>query len=244
VASKGAAVAMLLRVLTAFNSPSSGLNAATGLAVGVAILGAVTALWGNLLAFHQNHLRRLLAFSSIAHAGYMIMGMAVAVIANSPDKVWSAILFYILVYMFMNLGAFAVVIVVSNAVGSDEIEDCSGLSTRAPVAAACLFIFLLSLTGIPPLAGFIGKFDLFRAAIDAQAWWLAVIMGVNSVVAAFYYFRVVKAMYLQDAEQSELIASAAPLRLVMAAGIVGTFVIGIWPAPLVNAIQGMVGVFG
>jgi NADH-quinone oxidoreductase subunit N len=223
VASKAGGFAVLLRVL-AVAFPLEAIDWQPLLWV----LCVVTMTLGNVIAVRQSNIKRLLAYSSIAQAGYVLVG--VVLMRQTPAGIPSAMI-YLLAYLFMNIGAFAVVIVVSNALESDEIEDYKGLARRAPLAAASLGVFLVSLTGIPPLAGFIGKFYLFAATIDARAYWLAVIMGANSVVAAFYYFRVVRAMYLDAGKSEEPICAERPLQVAVEISLLGTLVIGVWPQP-------------
>lgn len=199
VASKGAAVVVLLRLLAAFNDGGFGAwwdSSAAGLAVGVAILGAVTAFWGNLLAYHQNHLRRLLAFSSIAHAGYMIMAAALIVVADEPSRVLSAILFYLLVYMFMNLGAFTVGALIAARTGSEDIRDYQDLFRRSPVLAVLMLVFLLSLFGMPGLGGFLAKINLMTAMMElgVAGWVLAAVLLFNTLISLYYYLRPVACM--------------------------------------------------
>ena len=193
-ASKGAAVILLVRVLTSLNSPAFGLtweSAGIGLAIGVAIFGAITAFWGNLMAFHQNHLRRLLAYSSIAHAGYMIMTAAVVVVAHRPQLVWSAILFYLFVYMFMNLGAFTVGALIAKRTGSEDIRDYAGLIRRSPVVSALMAIFLLSLFGMPGLGGFWAKIFLMiaMAQLGVAGYILIAVILINTLLSLYYYLR-------------------------------------------------------
>ncbi len=135
----------------------------------------------------------MLAYSSIAHVGYMMMGFVLL----KGDGI-QAILFYLLIYLVMNLGAFLVVVALSSRMESDHLIDYRGLIARSPVAASVLALFMLSLTGIPPLAGFIGKFYLFMAAIDARYYWLVVIAVVNSVISFVYYGGVIKRMFLEE----------------------------------------------
>jgi NADH-quinone oxidoreductase subunit N len=227
VASKAGGFAVLLRVLsTAF---PAGVADWTPL---LALLCGLTMTIGNVIAVRQSNVKRLLAYSSIAQAGYILMG--VTVMHGAPGIGAQAVLIYLLAYLFMNLGAFAVVIVVSNALGSDEIGDYAGLSRRSPGAAAALTVFLLSLTGIPPLAGFIGKFTLFAAVIEQHFYALALIAAANSVVAAFYYFRLVRAMYLEPAKADTPLAGDTALRLAIALSLAGTVAIGLWPGPFLD----------
>lgn len=199
VAPKAAGFAMMIRFFT----QALGANLETvpldlpWAAVGGA-LAALTMTIGNLSALGQNNVKRLLAYSSVAHAGYMLMGFSVF-----DDLGMQSMLFYLAVYCFMNLGAFLVVIAVAERTGSERIEAFRGLSHRAPLLAAAMAVFLFSLTGLPPLAGFVGKFYLFYALLQkggAGHVTLAVIGGLNSVVSLFYYARILRAMYLRSPE--------------------------------------------
>jgi len=195
----------------------------------IAVLSAATMTLGNLVAIAQSNIKRLLAYSSIAHAGYILMGF---VLLN--DQGLRALLFYLAVYLFMNLGAFLVVIAVLNKLNTEQINDYRGLGWRAPFAAVALTIFLLSLTGIPPFAGFIGKLYLFAALIKEEVYWLAVVGILNSVVSLYYYAGIVKKMFLEEAPDS------TPLRLspfyltLMFVLIVPTVLFGVYWAPLVD----------
>lgn len=226
VASKAGGFAVLLRVLAVVFP--AGVADWTLL---VWVLSALTMTVSNIIAVKQTNVKRLLAYSSIAQAGYVLMGLAV--MRETPLGMQGALI-YLLAYLFMNLGAFAVVIAVSNALGSDEMDEFGGLAKRSPGAAAALTVFLLSLTGIPPMAGFVGKFVLFAAVIEAQFYALALIAAVNSVVAAFYYFRIVRAMYLEPAGSAEPVPGAPALRLAVALTLAGTLAVGLWPAPFLS----------
>jgi len=195
----------------------------------VAVLSAVTMTLGNLAAIGQRNVKRLLAYSSIAHAGYILMGFALF-----TGEGLKAVLAYVIVYMFMNFGAFIVVDAVASRLKSENIEDYRGLSTRAPFLAFALAVFLVALTGIPPTAGFIGKFLLFSAVIHGKLYWLAVIGVLNSVVSLFYYFRIAKAMYLsgRPADTSRLSFSKIHLTLA-AAMMIPTLYFGIFWSPLI-----------
>ncbi len=157
----------------------------------LAILCVVTMTWGNLAALRQNNLKRMMAYSSIAHAGYM---MTALVILNGPAR--GALCFYLAVYLFMNLGAFYGVVALEERYGIVEVDQCRGLGWQVPLVGVTMTIFLFSLTGLPPTAGFIGKMLLFGAAVEAKLIWLAVAGVLNSVVSLFYYARIVKALYL------------------------------------------------
>jgi NADH-quinone oxidoreductase subunit N len=150
---------------------------------------------GNFAALWQSNLKRMLAYSSIAHAGYILLGLAVL-----SEQGIVAVLIYFAVYAFMNLGAFFIVMLIANKIGSEELEDYNGLGYSTPVLGVALTIFLVSLTGIPPTAGFIGKLYLFLALIDAQMVTVAAIALLNTVVSLYYYIRVLKYMYLSKTE--------------------------------------------
>ena len=166
----------------------------------MALMAAVTMTVGNVVAIWQTSMKRMLAYSSIAHVGYMLMGFVLL----REDGI-RAVLFYLLVYLVMNLGAFLVVIALSSRMDSDDLTQYRGLISRSPVAASVLALFMLSLTGIPPLGGFIGKFYLFAAAIDARYYWLVIIAVFNSVISFVYYGGVVKRMFLEEGTNKEII---------------------------------------
>jgi len=181
----------------------------------IAIMSAVTCTFGNLAAYGQTNIKRLLAYSTIAHAGYMMMPIAaVAALAGShpllAEEAVSAMAFYIGAYLFMNLGAFAIVAFLRNAMHSERIADYSGLIRRSPTTAVCFSIILLSLLGIPPLAGFVAKFAAFRALVTADLWMLLAIGGLNTVISVFYYLRVIKIMTV-DPVPADLLPDAFPL---------------------------------
>ncbi len=159
-------------------------------------LSAVTMTIGNLSALQQTNLKRLLAYSSIAHAGYILMGFTVF----NGDGL-NAILFYAVVYLFMNFGAFIIVDGVALKLKSEEISRYRGLGSRSPYTAFALTIFLVSLTGIPPTAGFIGKVLIFAAVIESKLYWLAIVGALNAAVSLFYYFKIAKAMYFTQPEE-------------------------------------------
>lgn len=197
VASKAAGVAALLRFLGAlFLGPNvQDVVAQYGDQVGqlLAILAAVTMTLGNLSAMRQTSLKRMLAYSSIAHAGYILIGVAAMTSAG-----FEASMYYMAAYYFMNLGAFGFVLYFQGAVGSDHIEDLNGYGWKAPLVSIAMVGFLVSLTGLPPTIGFYGKYLLFKVGVDAGMYWLVVTAALNSVVSLFYYFRVAKALFLKD----------------------------------------------
>jgi len=220
VGSKAAAFAMLLRI---FLEGVPSMSADWRLLFEA--LAIVTMTVGNLAALTQSNLKRMLAYSSIAHAGYLLMG----VVAGTPRGV-SAMLIYLFIYSFMQLGAFAVIVMMRrNDVAGDELKDFSGLHFRHPLAAFAMLLFMLSLGGIPPTAGFMGKLWLFGAAIDAGYFWLAIIAVLNSAVSLYYYIRIVVFMYLKkETTGSEPVARPA-LAFTLALAVAGTILLGVYP---------------
>lgn len=199
VGPKVAAMALLARVVTLAFEPL-----AANIAIALAVIAAATMILGNLAAIAQNDVKRLLGYSSIAHTGYMLVGLA-AVSQTEETATFigiPSVLFYGFVYAFMTFGAFAVAYVVETQTGSNDISAFRGLAQRAPLPAVAMAVFMLSLTGVPPLSGFLGKLYILQSAVDANFGWLAVVLVVTSVVSAFYYLRVVVMMFMQDADES------------------------------------------
>jgi NADH-quinone oxidoreductase subunit N len=223
VASKAASFAMLLRIFVE-GLPSMKADWQM-LFEALAIL---TMTIGNLAAITQTNIKRMLAYSSIAQAGYVLIG----VVAGTSRGI-AATLIYLLIYSFMQLGAFAIVVLMRrrDAIG-DELKDLSGLYFRSPFAAFAMLLFMLSLGGIPPTAGFMGKFWLFGAAIEAGYVWLAVIGVLNSAISLYYYIRVVVFMWLRDEVSGSEPRLTPALTATIAIALAGTIVLGIYPLPL------------
>lgn len=211
----------------------------------VALLAAASMTVGNITAVLQDNVKRMLAYSSIAHAGYILMGL-VAIGASDPGgpKIYGlstrefglvAILVYLGVYTFMNLGAFALVVMLrrERRIG-DRIEDFTGLGRTHPVMGFAMLVFMLSLAGIPCTAGFIGKWWLFGAAVKAGYGWLAVLAVLNSAVSLYYYIRLVVAMYMGEPSQDEAPSRSVPLWAALAISLVFTVAVGIYPGPFVQ----------
>ena len=201
-ASKAAGFAVVLRVFTsgAFGDINSfSPTSAPGWWAMLVSICIITMTLGNLVAISQTNIKRMLAYSSIAQAGYVLIG----VVTFTQDGS-GASMFYLLMYLFTNIAAFGVIIMVSNITGSDEISDLDGLNRRAPVLALIMLFAVLSLGGIPPTAGFFGKFFVFRAAVDAGLWWLAAIGILNAFVALYYYLNIIKHMYLYRSDDEEI----------------------------------------
>jgi NADH-quinone oxidoreductase subunit N len=197
------------------------------------VLSLVTMTVGNLAALLQTNLKRMLAYSSIAHVGYMLMGLAAA----TPYGL-SSVIFYLLVYAFTNIGAFAVIVVMARYVVGEELSQYAGLAKRAPVLSAILTICLLSLAGLPPLAGFFSKLYLFWAAAQAGLY-ITVVWGVlNSAVSLYYYARVIRVMYLgEPSSETRVQVGVAPMVSLVAAAA-GVLVIGFFSEPLIQAAIG------
>jgi NADH-quinone oxidoreductase subunit N len=198
---------------------------------------------GNLVAIVQTNLKRMLAYSSIAHAGYALIGVVVAGHAEADSGVRalgvSSVMLYLAVYAFMTLGAFAVVAMVrKGAVEGDEIEDFTGLAKREPLPAFLMLIFMVSLAGIPPTAGFIGKLYLFMAAVKAGLTWLAVIAVLFAAASAYFYLRVVMVMYMREPQPSEeaepRFAASPVMTIVLACALAGVVLLGLFPDSLVS----------
>lgn len=195
----------------------------------VAGLATLSLFLGNLLALPQRNIKRMLAYSSISHAGFILIGVA----AFGGDFGEIGLLVYIAAYLFMNLGAFFVASLIGSRLGSDEILDYSGLSQRAPTLAFLMALFMLSLTGIPPLAGFFAKLYVFGAAIEQGLLWLVVVGVVNSVISLYYYVSVIRAMYLLPPLGPVRLEEPATMRLALGIVALGTVLVGVWPQPLI-----------
>jgi NADH-quinone oxidoreductase subunit N len=207
----------------------------------IAALSVLTMTLGNVVAIWQNNMKRLLAYSSIAHAGYLLMGL---VVLNNEGI--TAILIYFVIYLFMNLGAFYVVMLIANKLGSEDIEDYKGLGARAPFLTVALAVFLVSLTGLPPTAGFIGKLYLFAALINHGWVWLAVVGALNSVIALYYYVRVLRNMFLRQGaiEKAPALSFGKMQTITTLVLLVPTLLLGIYFSPLVELAQASVRIFG
>jgi NADH-quinone oxidoreductase subunit N len=239
VGSKAASFAMLLRIfieaLPQFRF--EGLSVIFGQPIGWTtlfyVLSVVTMTVGNLAAITQSNMKRLLAYSSIAHAGYVLIGVVVG-----TERGIVATLIYLFIYTFMQLGAFAVVVLLRRRdVIGDELKDLSGLYFRSPLAAFAMLFFMLSLGGIPPTAGFMGKFWLFSAAIESGYIWLAVIGVINSAISLYYYVRVVVFMWIKEEALGSRVSMAPTLGLVIVVALAGTLLFGVYPAPLFDFAQ-------
>lgn len=225
VGAKAAGFAALIRILIGALS-----GEATGWSWVLAVLAVLTMTVGNVAAIAQKNLKRMLAYSSIAHAGYIAVGLVAGSVAGIQ-----AVLFYLVAYTFMNIGAFAVLIALSrDQKDGESLDDFAGLGAAQPLLAAAMAVFMFSLAGLPPLAGFFGKLYVFAAAVQGGWWWLAAIGVLNSVISAYFYLRVVLTMYMRPAASSRNDLTIGPaLTAALVVTAVLTVLIGLFPSTLV-----------
>jgi len=229
VGSKAAGFAVIARVLATSIRPD-----VLWWAPLVMILSGVTMTIGNLVAIPQMNIKRMLAYSSIAQAGYILLG--ISAMAYTPTAL-TAVIIYIFIYLFMNLGAFTVVTLLSAKLKSDHLKDYAGLIRRAPIHAVALAVFLLSLAGIPPTAGFLAKFYLFLAAVNAQdnqILWLTIVALANTVISIYYYMNVARLMFFREPASLEPIPQSRPLNFVLGLTLAMTFIILLYPRPFIR----------
>jgi len=220
VAPKAAGFALLIRFFYTTLAPVVGQ---VDFPLLIAVLSVATMTYGNLAAVRQDNVKRMLAYSSIAHVGYLLMGFLML-----TSQGLTAILFYLMVYALMNLGAFLFVVAVNNSLKSEHLSDYAGLGFRAPWAGVMMVLFLVSLTGLPPTAGFIGKLYIFAEVMRQEWYWLAIVGVLNSVVSLYYYFKIGRAMYFDKAPEDAPKVVIAPLHYVtMAVLAVPTLVFGL-----------------
>ena len=235
VASKAAGFAVLLRVFyIAFG------DASMDWAILFAILSAVSMTVGNLVAIAQKNIKRMLAYSTVAHAGFLMIGMA-AIAARVPDGETtigpSSILFYLVAYAVTNLAAFFAIIAISNRTGSDMISSFAGMGRQAPFLAIILAFSMVSLLGLPPTVGFMGKLYIFSAAIKSDLTWLALVGVLNSAVSAYYYLRVIRVMYMSEPEKDTKITVGYAPQVALYVTSFGILILGILPGPLMKFVE-------
>ena len=240
VAPKAAGFAMIIRFFHQVFSDSMGL---TSNAIGstdlpwpeiIGVLAVVTMTMGNLVAIQQKSIKRMLAYSSIAHAGYMMLALPVL----SMEAVES-VMIYLFIYVFMNLGAFFIVIFVKNKTGGESFEDFEGLGWKMPIVGAFMTLFMLSLTGLPPTAGFVGKLYIFKTLVGAgsEFLWLVVAGGVNSVISLYYYFHVVKVMFLGGKRSDVITYPPSTMFGLMIFTAVPSLLLGLYWNPLASWVK-------
>ncbi len=243
-ASKTAGFFLLYRVLlTAFADPTTtgtaALVAAGGTAVSfggwtsvLAVIAALTMLVGNLAALPQTNTKRMLAYSSIAHAGFLLLGL----VGISRDS-GTALIYYLVVYTVTNLGAFGVLALIEEKVGGTDLSDLNGVGRRAPGLALMLTVFVLSLAGIPPLSGFFAKFYVFIAAWQEGAKWLVIFAVFNTIISLFYYLRILKAIYIEEPTNSEVVKAPFGPRFVMTLTVLAVLFLGVLPSLLYGTLE-------
>ncbi len=204
----------------------------------LAVLAAISMTYGNLVAMFQTNIKRVFGYSSIAHAGYLLMGAAAGSVLGA-----TAMNYYLLGYLFTNLAAFAVIVIFFVATKSDEIDDYAGLAKRSAILGTTLLLALVSLAGIPPLAGFFGKFTLLMATVQAGFVWLALVAAVNIVISLYYYMTIAKRMYVDAPKTTTPIIVSPMMRILLILAMTGIIVIGIFQGPFTDAaltaVQGM-----
>jgi NADH-quinone oxidoreductase subunit N len=241
--SKVASFFVFFQIMTIAFAGASGSAAGWHFTAGwvpvLVFVAALSMLFGNLVAIRQKGLRRLLAYSAVAHAGYMLL----AIVSRTRESL-GALLFYVVTYALATLGIFAVIGVVERVAGSDDLASFRGLSRRAPIASACLFVFLLSLAGIPPLAGFFGKFYLLVAAMRASSGllWLVVLVLAMSAVSLYYYLQVLKRVYVTPPDEGNGVIEVSPVtQAVMVLLAAGVLLLGCAPQVLLGWILRAIG---
>ena len=248
VASKIAAFGMLIRFFSVSFISADGISL-TGIWQSIdgihwnILLGGMAALAmivGNLTALRQDNIKRMLAYSSIAHAGYILMGLVIL-----TEQGISSILIYLFIYLFMNLGAFYVAMLFSNKINTESIEGYKGLGHRAPFESIALTIFLVSLTGLPPTGGFVAKLYIFGAAISAGWIWLVLIAGITTVISLFYYIRVVRNMFFYEPEtKTEPIIYDSGSKVILSLLLIPTLLLGVYFSPLIEFAQRSLQIIG
>lgn len=243
IASKAAGFAIILRILgTSFIDP--GVLAQQWAPV-IAALAAIGMTLGNLIAIPQKNLKRLLGFSTVAHAGYILVGLAA--LGNAPELSTLAvgsILFYLIAFAVSDLAAFISIIAISRKLKSDNFADYAGLARTSPFIGGMLTLALLSLIGFPPTAGFLAKFYIFAVGVQADLLWLVVVAAINTVISAYYYFGVIKVLWLRDSSMKTAVPASGALKTALAVSSFGILLFGILPAVAMKVAEMAGGVFG
>ncbi len=241
IAPKAGAFAMMIRFFNQVFSDGGSLSGLGIVSVAnipwanlLSLLAILTMTLGNVVALQQDNIKRMLAYSSIAHAGYMLLAMPVM----SSESIY-AIMIYLVMYLFMNLGAFFVVILVKNKTGGETFDDYKGLGWEMPTVGICMTIFMVSLTGLPPTAGFVGKFYIFASLIKGGSsfYWLVFAGAINSVVSLYYYLKVVKVMFLDGDRKDVILHPELPMFMMLMVTVIPTALLGIYWNPLANWVK-------
>ncbi len=241
VAPKAAALAMMIRFFNQVLADGGSLIGLDHVSMTefpwdniLSLIAVLTMTIGNVVAIQQNNVKRMLAYSSIAHAGYMLLALPVM----SGDSIY-AIMIYIIMYLFMNLGAFFVLITVKNKTKGESFDDFKGLGWEMPMVGAIMTLFMVSLTGLPPTAGFIGKFYIFASLVKGgnSFYWLVIAGGINSVVSLYYYLRVVKVMYFDGKRKDTILFPSKTMVFMLILTAVPTLIFGIYWDPVANWVE-------
>ncbi len=246
VVSKAAGIAMLLRIAyNAYYDASSGTQPIDDpMFAMIAVIAAAAMIIGNTAALRQTNVKRLLALSAVANSGYLLVPVSLQ-LSPAHASNFAEIYFYFVAYLLMNIGAFAVLAAVSHVKGQSGLDSFAGLYYRAPFTAVAMLLFILSLAGIPISAGFVGKFYILTGAVQMQAYWLAAVMILTSVISYYYYFRIVRQMFLKtDSSAEKRITLPIPLAAVIWFCAVSTVVLGIFPQWLLRPLADLFQVFG
>jgi NADH-quinone oxidoreductase subunit N len=239
VGSKAAGFAIIMRIFnTSFHAH---MDAGKDWGMIFAVLAVLSMIVGNVAAIPQTNIKRMMGYSSIAQAGYLMLGLAASGVFNPMSSMFpggqpaqSGVLFFLVSYALTNLGAFIAIIIISNKINSDNIADFAGMGKRAPLVALALTLCLISLIGIPPAAGFMAKFYIFRAAAVNGLLWLVIIAVINSVISAYYYLRVVKVMWFNEPASPDTAPSSFGPRLALFLCCLGVLLLGIVPGLLMR----------
>jgi NADH-quinone oxidoreductase subunit N len=237
VASKAAGFGVILRVFFSAFGDAAWLS--LDWAVLFAVLSAVTMTVGNVMALAQKNIKRLLGYSSIAQAGYLMVGLASLGVPTAARTLGeSGLLFFMASYALTNLGAFIAIIAISQKINSDDIDAYAGMGKRSPLLASALSLCLFSLTGLPPTAGLIAKVIIFNGAVQTGLLWLVIVAVLNTCISAFYYLKVVKAMWFNPAPSEEKVSTKSwTLAVALTITCLGVFVFGVIPGPLASFAQ-------
>jgi NADH-quinone oxidoreductase subunit N len=241
VASKAAGFAVALRVFfTALGADAL----ATHWVDLFAVLAAVSMTVGNVMAIRQNNVKRLFGYSSIVQAGTILIGIAATLAAGKEFTLGaSGVLFYLAAYAFTNLGAFFAIVAITVKTGTDEIEGFAGMWRRAPLLALALTLCLVSLTGLPPTAGFWAKLYIFNAAVEADLLWLVIIAVLNTAISAYYYLRIARVMFVSDPVSESRVRPSLATGLCVGLASLAVLVFFIYPTPLLDAAERAANVF-
>lgn len=241
VAPKAGAFAMMIRFFNQVFANGGAMNGLEEISLAyfpwaeiLSVLAIITMTIGNIVAIQQNSIKRMLAYSSVAHAGYMLLAMPVM----SGDSTY-AIMIYLVMYLFMNLGAFFTVVLVKNKTGGETFKDFEGLGWEMPLVGALMTLFMVSLTGLPPTAGFVGKFYIFASLIQGGEafYYLVFIGGINSVISLYYYLRVVKVMYFSGKKIEVLKSPGVVMSIMLLVTGIPSLILGIYWVPLAEWVQ-------